>query len=41
MKNSPSFAYETLMELKRDNPEDNFLWIMGLIPLMALNLVFL
>ena len=29
MKNSPSFAYETLMELKRDNPEDNFLWIMG------------
>ena len=28
-KNSPSFAYETLLELKRDNPEDNFLWIMG------------
>ena len=29
IKNSPSFAYETLLELKRDYPEDNFLWIMG------------
>ncbi|MBA11933.1 MAG: nicotinate (nicotinamide) nucleotide adenylyltransferase [Gammaproteobacteria bacterium] len=29
IKNTPSFAYETLLELKRDYPEDNFLWIMG------------
>ncbi|MEC8449080.1 MAG: nicotinate (nicotinamide) nucleotide adenylyltransferase [Pseudomonadota bacterium] len=29
IKNTPSFAYETLVELKRDYPEDNFLWIMG------------
>lgn len=29
IKNSPSFAYETLVDLKHDYSEDTLLWIMG------------
>ena len=28
-KSSPSYAYETLIELQKENPDDDLIWIMG------------